>query len=381
MPDDGSFYSKIKDFLPVAAATGIGALAGGRGGALMGAAGAAQGIGQEEDRQQAKQEKLLSLMSLIEDRKAREAYQQQTIEERQQFHEEQAAERARQDTVSDQIRQAQVDERVAHDSEMEKLTAQLGEDRIQASRDNAELRASIAGRNAAGPARFDAAVGTLSMLTGKDPGEIGMAMSKAGLSPTGATYVATRAAELTRSGKKPDIDQLIAMGGKAKDQYGTILDNIGSAIEDKKATGAKFFGADSYANYLIAKGKIQTLPPAERKAMGDKIRRFAKASIPPDDPEKAKDFKPPTIDDLSSWISPEAPEEPKKDTAGGPPTLPATTITGGEGGGKAAAAPPKGLPTGAKDNGDGTWTLPDGMKVRARESAGGPTGAAASGGL
>lgn len=75
MPDTESFFDKIKDFIPVVAGAGIGALAGGGPGAMMGAGGVAQAEGAGEKEESARQEKLLQVMSMMEQRKATEAFQ------------------------------------------------------------------------------------------------------------------------------------------------------------------------------------------------------------------------------------------------------------------------------------------------------------------
>jgi len=305
----------------------------------MGAGGGAEAENQQQQTDAARQEKLLSLMSLMEQRKETEAYRQQSLQDREtqntimdQQRQQAQQDRESQNRVIDSMKQSQLDEKTSRDQFMEGLGAQ----RNQISQGNLELRAMIAGRNGSATARFDAGVNTLSMLTGKSPGEVGMAMTHAGLSANGATYVATRAAEMMRAGKKPDLDQLINEGSKTKDQYGTILDNVSSAMADPKADGAKMLGPGAYSNYLIAKAKLGTLPPAERKAAEDKIKKFAAASVQPTDPDKAKGWKEPTYDDLAGLLDPSAPD--MGDDGGKPAATPTSAAT-------APAKPAPGTPT------------------------------------
>lgn len=371
MPDSGqnsgSFYDQIKAFIPSVIGAVGGALAGGGPGALAGAGGGAEAEVGLQQQDAARQEKLLSLMSLMEQRKQNEQYRQESLQMRadqnqamNQFHQDSLAERHQQNQTNDAIRRAQLSESQARDQE----SAALREQGNQLRQEDIDLRATIAGRRDSSDDRMNAAAQILSATSGgkMSAAETGMALNHAGLSATGAMFVANRALELAKAGKPVDVDALMSEASKTKDQYGSVLDNVASAMTDPKAEGAKLLGAGAYSNYLISKAKLGTLPPAERAAAEAKIKKFAAASIPPTG-DAAKGWKEPTYDDLSALLSPTAPDAET--------TKPATTATETAPAGAApkktdssASALPKGLPAGATDNGDGTWTLPNGMRVK-----------------
>lgn len=401
-------YDQIKDLIPTIAATGVGAAFGGAPGAMLTAGAGAQNLEQEQQANSQNVEKLASLMSLMEERKAREAYQQASLDERRDIQQQgidtrrdlgqQSIDaRVDQNKMLDSIRSAQEIERAAHDREMESLTKEGIEGRHELGQEMVEIKAMTAGKEASGPARFDASVNSLSMMSGHDPGEVGEALSKAGISPTGASYVSMRYAEQLRQGKKPDLDTVIGMASKVKTQYGGILNNLDSAIADPKAKAAALTGPDAYANYLVAKSRIQGLPPAERKNAESRIRAFAKASVGPKfDPMSEL----PLADDtLSKLIDPAAPL-PEESAA-----TPAAKATPSAARGAAApsatpAARPaaKASPTAKAEPATGGRAVgaatkqPDGVyRVEGRvftvkggkivKVEGGPSGAAASGGL
>ena len=163
MPD--SLYDTVKDFIPVAAAAGLGALAGGKGnaltGAMLGAGSAAGAEEKEQDRGQARQEKALQLLSVINQRKEAQAYREQSLADRQQAEKDREADRQAQLSIE----RVHSDQEKWYQSQSRDARRQHDKEWLQQTKDNRSERDMLAKMSRGGDITDDDYKGLLSTVS------------------------------------------------------------------------------------------------------------------------------------------------------------------------------------------------------------------------
>lgn len=135
MPDDSgnSLYSRIKDIMPYLAGAAVGAI-GGPAGMVAGIAGAAEGEVKGQELQASRDEKTAAILSTLEERKQRLAYQQQQAQFMDTL-------RTRDEDDKNHWNALRLDEKLLHDQDQKEHQAEV----LQLQQGNQQLRADSLG--------------------------------------------------------------------------------------------------------------------------------------------------------------------------------------------------------------------------------------------